>query len=52
MTANTTQTTSSADAVSSYYERARVQLKAERDSLTQKIKDDISSAKRKALSKA
>ncbi len=51
MTASTT-TASSADTISSYYERAKVQLKADRDSLIQKIKDDITSAKRKALSKA
>jgi hypothetical protein len=52
MTANSTTATSSADTISSYYERTKVQLKAERDSLIQKIKDDISSAKRKTLSKA
>jgi hypothetical protein len=45
-------TTSSADTISSYYEKAKVQLKADRDSIVQKIKDDISAAKRKAISKA
>jgi hypothetical protein len=43
---------SSADTISSYYEKAKVQLKADRDSIVQKIKDDISAAKRKAISKA
>ena len=45
-------TASSAETISSYYERAKVQLKADRDSIVQKIKDEISSAKRKAISKA
>ncbi|HZB80226.1 MAG TPA: hypothetical protein VE264_03000 [Nitrososphaera sp.] len=45
-------TTTSADSISSYYEKARVQLKADRDSIVQKIKDEISAAKRKAISKA
>ncbi len=45
-------TTSSADTISSYYEKARVQLKADRDSIVQKIKDDINAAKRKAISRA
>jgi hypothetical protein len=45
-------TTSSADTISSYYEKAKIQLKADRDSIVQKIKDDISAAKRKAISKA
>jgi hypothetical protein len=43
--------TSSADTISSYYERAKVQLKADRDSIIQKIKDDIGAAKRRAISK-
>ena len=45
-------TTTSADSISSYYEKAKVQLKADRDSIVQKIKDEISAAKRKAVSKA
>jgi hypothetical protein len=45
-------TTSSADTISSYYEKAKVQLKADRDSIVQKIKDDISAAKGKTISKA
>jgi hypothetical protein len=45
-------TTTSTDTISSYYETAKVQLKADRDSIVQKIKDDISAAKRKAISKA
>lgn len=48
----TTTTTTSADTISSYYEKAKVQLKADRDSIVQKIKDDISAAKRKAISRA
>jgi hypothetical protein len=48
----TATTMSSADTISSYYEKAKVQLKADRDSIIQKIKDDISAAKRKAISKA
>jgi hypothetical protein len=45
-------TTTSADTFSSYYERAKVQLKADRDSIIQKIKDDLGAAKRRAISKA
>jgi LPS O-antigen subunit length determinant protein (WzzB/FepE family) len=45
-------TSVSADTISSYYEKARVQLKADRDSIIQKIKDDLDAAKRKAISKA
>ncbi len=45
-------TTTSADSISSYYERAKVQLKSDRDSIVQKIKDDLGAAKRKAISKA
>ena len=45
-------TTASADAISSYYERAKVQLKSDRDLLIQKIKDDLGAAKRKAISEA
>ncbi|HEY9406603.1 MAG TPA: hypothetical protein VIP53_04055 [Nitrososphaera sp.] len=47
-----TTTTSTADTISTYYERAKVQLKADRDSIVQKIKGDIATAKRKANSKA
>jgi hypothetical protein len=45
-------TTTSTDSISSYYEKAKVQLKADRDSIVQKIKDETSAAKRKAISKA
>jgi len=45
-------TASSAETISSYYERAKVQLKADRDSIVQTIKDEIGTAKRKAISKA
>jgi hypothetical protein len=44
--------TTSADSISSYYEKAKVQLKVDRDSIVQKIKDEINAAKRKAISKA
>ncbi|MDP8888442.1 MAG: hypothetical protein M3M89_02285 [Thermoproteota archaeon] len=43
--------TTSADTISSYYEKAKVQLKADRDSIIQKIKDDINAVKRKAISR-
>lgn len=44
--------TTTAETISSFFEKAKVQLKTDRDSIVQKIKDDISSAKRKAVSKA
>ncbi len=44
--------TTSAETISSYFEKAKVQLKADRDSIVQKIRDDISAAKRKAISRA
>jgi hypothetical protein len=49
---NTTNNNTTADTISNYYERAKVQLKADRDSIVQKIKDDIGTAKHKANSKA
>jgi hypothetical protein len=36
---------------SNYFEKAKAQLKAEHDSMINKIKDDIVANKRKALSK-
>jgi hypothetical protein len=48
----TTDDNTTADTISNYYERAKVQLKTDRDSIVQKIKDDIGTAKRKANSKA
>lgn len=48
----TTDDNTTADTISNYYEKAKVQLKADRDSIVQKIKDDIGAAKRKANSKA
>jgi hypothetical protein len=39
------------DEISSYFEKAKAQLKAEHDSMMKKIKDDIVAIKRKALSK-
>jgi hypothetical protein len=44
--------TTAAETISSYFEKAKVQLKADRDSIVQKIKDDMSAAKRKVVSKA
>jgi hypothetical protein len=44
--------TASTNTISSYYENAKVQLKTERDSIVQRIKDDINAAKRRAVSKA
>jgi len=35
----------------SYFEKAKTQLKAEHDSMVQRIKDDIAASKRKTLSK-
>jgi hypothetical protein len=35
-----------------YFEKSKAQLKAERDSMVQKLKDDIAASKRKAMSKA
>ncbi|MFL6491276.1 MAG: hypothetical protein ACJ70O_02085 [Nitrososphaera sp.] len=37
--------------ISNYFARANAQLKAEHDSMVEKIKDDIAASKRKALSK-
>jgi F0F1-type ATP synthase membrane subunit b/b' len=37
--------------ISSHIEKARSQIKTERDSLVQQVKDEISNQKRKALSK-
>ena len=37
--------------ISNQFENARAQLKSERDSMAQKVKDDIAQSKRKALSK-
>jgi hypothetical protein len=37
--------------ISSHFEKAKAQLKSERDSLEQKIEEDIAQSKRKALSK-
>jgi hypothetical protein len=37
--------------ISSYFEKAKIQLKAEHNSMVEKIKDDIAASKRKALSK-
>jgi hypothetical protein len=37
--------------ISSYFEKAKTQLKAEHDSMVEKIKDDIAASKRKALPK-
>ena len=37
--------------ISSYFEKAKAELKAEHDSMGEKIKGDIAASKRKALSK-
>ncbi len=37
--------------ISSYFEKAKAELKAEHNSMVEKIKDDIAASKRKALSK-
>jgi hypothetical protein len=37
--------------ISDHFEKAKARLKSERDSLEQKIKEDIAQSKRKALSK-
>jgi hypothetical protein len=37
--------------ISNYFEKAETQLKAEHNSMVEKIKDDIAASKRKALSK-
>lgn len=37
--------------ISSYFEKAKAELKAEHDSRVEKIKGDIAASKRKALSK-
>jgi hypothetical protein len=37
--------------ISSHFERAKMQLKSEHDSMIQKIKEEVNAGKRKALSK-
>jgi hypothetical protein len=39
------------DDISGYFEKAKVQLKSEHDSMVQRIKEEVSASKRKALSK-
>ena len=39
------------DEISGYFEKAKAQLKAEHDSMVEKIRDDVAASKRKALSK-
>ena len=36
--------------ISSYFEKAKAELKAEHNSMVEKIKDEIAASKRKALS--
>lgn len=38
------------DDISSHFEKAKAELKAERDSMAQKIKEEVAQSKRKALS--
>lgn len=37
--------------ISNQFEKAKTQLKTERDSMAQKVKDEIAESKRKALSR-
>jgi hypothetical protein len=37
--------------ISSYFEKAKTQLKIEHDSMVEKVRDNISESKRKTLSK-
>lgn len=37
--------------ISSHFEKAKADLKAERDSMAQKVRDDVAQSKRKALSR-
>ena len=46
-----TSSSSSSDTISGYFERAKAQLKAEHDSMAQKVKEDVAASKRKALGK-
>jgi hypothetical protein len=39
------------DEISGYFEKAKAQLKAEHDSMMEKIRDDVAASKRKALAK-
>ena len=39
------------DDISSHFEKAKVQLKSEHESMVQKIKEEIAASKRRALSK-
>ena len=38
--------------ISSHFEKAKAQLKAEHDSMTQRLKEEMAASKRKALTKA
>ncbi|MEW6604398.1 MAG: hypothetical protein AB1351_06870 [Thermoproteota archaeon] len=40
------------DSISDYFERAKAELKSERDAMVQKVKEEVAASKRKALSKA
>jgi hypothetical protein len=39
------------DDISGYFEKAKTQLKSEHDSMVQRIKEEVATSKRKALSK-
>ncbi|HXV46254.1 MAG TPA: hypothetical protein VD736_06245 [Nitrososphaera sp.] len=39
------------DDISGYFEKAKAQLKSEHESMAQKIKEEVATSKRKALSK-
>jgi hypothetical protein len=38
--------------ISGYFEKAKAELQSERDSMAQKVKEEIAQSKRKALNKA
>ena len=38
--------------ISGHFEKAKAELQAERDSMTQKVKEEIAQSKRKAMTKA
>lgn len=50
-TTTTTSTTTNSSNVSERFEKAKSDLASERDSMIQKIKDDIAQSKRKALAR-
>ncbi len=45
-------TTTTTTDISNHFEKAKAELQAERDSMAQKIKEEIAQSKRKAMTKA